>query len=319
MANIIAVIWDFDKTLIKGYMQEPLFKKFKVNPDEFWKEVRALPEKYMREQKVRVNEETIYLNHCLKYVRDGKFKGLSNEVLRSFGAKLEFYPGVPEIFSCLNEIIEADPSYKEYDIKLEHYIVSTGMTEVIKGSKIYEYVEGVWGCEFIEDKGKDGERVISEIGYTIDNTTKTRAIFEINKGVHKNENSDVKIDVNTKIPEELRRVHFKNMIYVADGPSDVPAFSLVNGAGGSTFAVYPKDDVESFRQVEKLRRDGRINMYAEADYRRAKKTKEDDDVLFKGSTAYMWLANKIKETADRIKSEEKSRLSASISPSPKHL
>ena len=101
----------------------------------------------------------------------------------------------------------------------------------------------------IEAPDEKGKMVISEIGYTIDNTTKTRALIEINKGVGVYEN----VEVNTKIPNYMRRVKFENMIYIADGPSDVPAFSTLNKSGGYTFAIYPHNDKESFEQVEQLR------------------------------------------------------------------
>lgn len=73
MKNIIAVIWDFDKTLVDGYMQDPIFKEYHVDASAFWREVNSLPEKYMREQHVRVNPDTIYLNQFLRYVKDGRF------------------------------------------------------------------------------------------------------------------------------------------------------------------------------------------------------------------------------------------------------
>lgn len=95
------------------------------------------------------------------------------------------------------------------------------------------------------------------------------------------------------------------MIYIADGPSDVPAFSVVKGRGGATFAIYPKGNEEAFKQVEKLREDGRIDMFAEADYS-------------DGTTASMWICNKIKEFAERIKKEEQARRSGN-NQVPKHL
>jgi len=98
MANIIAIVWDFDKTLVDGYMQDPIFKKYGVDASEFWKEVNGLPRKYMDEQGVRVNPDTIYLNQFIRYTKEEKFKGLNNEALRSFGKELKFYLGVPEIF-----------------------------------------------------------------------------------------------------------------------------------------------------------------------------------------------------------------------------
>ena len=165
-----------------------------------------------------------------------------------------------------------------------------------------EHVEGIWGCELIESDF-DGKKVIGEVGYTIDNTTKTRAIFEINKGINKGIPG---IDVNSKIPEEHRRVPFNQMIYIADGPSDVPAFSVVNKGGGYTFAVYPKGDKEGLAQVEQLRADGRVKMYSEADYS-------------SGTLANMLLKMKIQEIGDRIYHREREKLSSSISSSPKHI
>lgn len=301
MANIIAIIWDFDKTLVDGYMQDPIFKYYNVDSRQFWKEVHALPQKYMEEQGVRVNKDSIYLNHFIQYANEGIFEGLNNEMLRKFGSELTFYPGIPEIFEKTRQIIRRNPAYQEYDIRVEHYIVSTGMKEIIAGSPVAEYVDAIWGCELIE-KEKEGRHVISEIGYTIDNTSKTRAIFEINKGVPKHP----EIDVNSKVPEELRRVRFENMIYIADGPSDIPAFSVVNKNGGATFAVYPKGDLDAFQQVEQMRRDGRIDMYAEADYS-------------EGTTAYMWIENKITQFAEKMRNAEKEKLTSSISGVPRHL
>ncbi len=303
MSNIIAVIWDFDKTLIKEYMEEPIFREYGVDSKQFWEETNALPEKYLKEQGVKVNPDTIYLNQMLKYVRDGVFKGLSNQKLKSYGEKLEYYNGVPEVFPKLQKVIDDNADYKLYDIKLEHYIVSTGLTQIIKGSKVMQYISGVWGCEFIEHTTDTGEREISEIGYTIDNTTKTRALFEINKGVGKIDN----MTVNTSLPEEYRRVHFINMIYVADGPSDIPAFSLVNHNHGATFAIYPKGDMQALKQVEQMRENGRVQMFAEADYSEE-------------ATAYMWLCNKIEEIASRICADERSKIEKyAKSKTPQHL
>ena len=302
MSNIIAVIWDFDKTLVDGYMQDPIFEKYGVDAKKFWEEVNSLPDKYWNEQKVKVNKDTIYLNHFINKTKEGIFKGLNNEILFELGKELKFYKGIPEIFEKTKEIIEKNPIFQEYNIKVEHYIVSTGMKKMIEGSAISSNVEYIWGCELIQSKDENGDFEISEIGYTIDNTSKTRAIFEINKGINKNP----EYDVNAKIKEGNRRVLFKNMIYIADGPSDVSAFSVIKKGGGSTFAIYPKSDQKAFKQVEKLREDNRVDMYAEADYS-------------EGTTTYMWITNKIEKLAQNIVNEEKSKLEASISDSPKHL
>ena len=204
MSNIIAIVWDFDKTLITSYMQEPIFKKYRVDGTTFWKEVNALPEKYLTEQGVRVNRDTIYLNHFINYVKEGRFPDLNNEMLTALGSELEFYNGLPALMEITKKMVSDDSRYAEYDIRVEHYIVSTGFTAMIKGSAVAPFVSGIWGCELIEAPNKEGNMVISEIGYTIDNTTKTRALFEINKGVGVLDN----IDVNSKLPEEMRRVRY---------------------------------------------------------------------------------------------------------------
>lgn len=301
MANIIAVVWDFDKTLVDGYMQDPIFEHYKQDANKFWTEVNALPSKY-ESQGIKVNKDTIYLNQFIKYTKEEKFKGLNNNKLREFGGNLKFYNGIPEIFKKTKEKIEKNTKYKLYGIEVEHYIVSKGMKQIIEGSNIRNYIKQVWACELIEDidPNKPEEKIISEIGYTIDNTSKTRALFEINKGVGIWED----IDVNMKIEKEFRRVQFENMIYIADGPSDIPAFSVIKKNGGSTFAIYPKGKEKEFKQVEQMRKDGRIDMFAEADYS-------------EGTTAYMWIMNKIEEYADRIYNKERAKIS--LNSTPKHI
>lgn len=297
MANIIAVIWDCDKTLIDGYMQDPIFEEYKIKSSEFWKEVNAIATQY-ETNGIRVNKDTYYLNHFIKCARNGTFPGLNNQKLKSYGEKQKFYNGIPEIFEHTKNMFKDDKRYSEYGIQVEHYIVSTGFAEVIRGSKLMPYVDGVWGCELLDVLDKNGNKVISEVLYTIDNTTKTRAIFEINKGTN--------IDVNSRISEEHRRVRFENMIYIADGPSDIPAFSVVKKNGGATFAIYPKGDQKAMIQVEQMREDGRVDMYAEADYS-------------EGTTAYMWITNKIQKMADRIRNTEKAKIENSTSSAPRHL
>ncbi len=312
--NVIAIIWDFDKTLVNGYMQKPIFEEYGVDEVEFWREVNALPLKYA-DQGIKVNSDTIYLNHFITCVQQGIFAELNNAKLREFGPKLDFYPGIPDIFTNLAKIVDGNDRFKEYNIHLEHYVVSTGLTEVIRGSVVNEHVKDIWGCEFIEipiksslhikeynPNGEEKPKVISQIAYSIDNTSKTRAIFEINKGA----NVHQEVDVNSKMEAQFRRVPIENMIYVADGPSYVPAFSVVKGNGGKTFAIYPKGDMKAFRQVNKLISEGRIDMFAEADYT-------------EGTTTYMWLADQVETIANKIYQRNKEAISKSVSKAPEHI
>ncbi len=298
MQNVIAVIWDFDKTLIRGYMQSPMFKDYGIDEKAFWDEVNSMPKQH---KECRVNPDTAYLIHFTRKAKDGTFKGLNNAKLREYGQRQDFYPGMPDFMQKSKDILKDIPECDEFNIRVEHYIVSTGFAEVIKGTSLKQYVEDIWGCELLEGKDLEGNDVISEICYTIDNTTKTKAIFEINKGINKKPG----VSVNAKMTEAQRRVSFENMIYIADGPSDVPAFSVVKRFGGSTFAVYPRDDDKAFAQVEQLREDERIDMYGEADYT-------------EGSQTYKWITHKIREYAKRIIQLEQNKQAVQDN-SPKHL
>jgi hypothetical protein len=314
LQNIIACIWDFDKTLIPGYMQAPIFDHYRVDAQKFWKEVNELPKFYRKNGLDLIVPDTVYLNHFITYTRDGIFKGLNNKRLREFGAEIKFYKGLPEFFNEVKHFVKTDPSYRQHDIRVEHYIVSTGLRQMILGSNIAPYVDGVWGCEFVENPPQadyldpagrqtpGSSKIISQIAYALDNTTKTRAIFEINKGTNKI--SD--IDVNAKIPDEDRRVPIQNMIYIADGPSDIPVFSIVNRFGGRTFAVYQPGSNEEFSQVNNLQKQGRVQSYGEADYT-------------KGSQTAMWIENAVKEIAKLIVANRQRALGDKIGKPPKHL
>ncbi len=311
--NIIAMVWDYDKTLIPEYMQAPLFKKYGVDANSFWKEVNGLVEYYKRLNIEVVAEDNIYLNHLLSYVKAGIFKGLNNEVLRELGAEIDFYPGLPEFFPRMKELVTLTDEYAKHDIKIEHYVVSTGLRQMILGSRLAPYIDGVWACEFIETVAPPGYlddhpplpnlgHPISQIAYTIDNTTKTKALFEINKGT----NRFPKITVNAYIAENERRVPFQNMIYVADGPSDIPVFSILNKMGGNTFAVYKGGSKKEFQQVNELQKQGRVQSFGEANYTQ-------------GSQTSMWLENAIRDIADRIVRDRDSALGSKVGKPPRHL
>jgi hypothetical protein len=309
--NVIAFIWDFDKTLTHGYMQEPLFEAYGVDALTFWREVNALKEHYSSRD-LRISSDSAYLGHILRYVEEGVFAGLTNQRLQELGAAIRLAPGVPEFFASSKESVTADPRYSRHDIKVEHYVVSTGLRKMIEGSALADHVEGIWACELLADPPGPGylaspaptpetEGIVTQLGYVIDNTTKTRAIFEINKGVNKDDN----IDVNTLIAPEDRRVPIKNMIYVADGPSDVPSFSVINQNGGKTLGVYCPGSDAHYDAVASLEEQGRVQSIAEADYQ-------------PGKPAHMWLMRSLKKIADEV-CAVRERTSAELPGAPGHV
>ena len=117
--------------------------------DAFWNEVNDLPAIYA-ERGTRISQDTIYLNHLLSFVKNGELKGLTNARLRELGRELIFYPGIFDLFGRLKAVAESKPEYQKHNIKLEHYIISTGLAEMIRGSEIAPHVDGIFGCEFIE-------------------------------------------------------------------------------------------------------------------------------------------------------------------------
>ena len=268
--NVIALVWDFDKTLTHGYMQVPLFAAYGIDDTTFWTEVNSLAD-YYRGHGCRVSADTVYLNHLLTYVQTGRIPNWTNEQLAELGAGIQLAPGIPEFFDRTRRLVAEEPRYAKHDIRVEHYIVSTGLRAMIRGSAVYPHVDGVWACDllpaapppgFLEQLPTRGSLVVTQVGYTVDNTSKTRAIFEINKGV--NVQDDGAVTVNSLIPEDQRRVPIRNMIYIADGPSDIPSFSVVNRMGGKTFGVYAPG-AKNFENAALLQEQGRVNSIAEAD------------------------------------------------------
>lgn len=306
--NVVAVVWDFDRTLSPHYMQRPLFEAYGIDEGAFWKEVNALPAFY-RKAGIHVALDTCYLGHLLSYVREGRLEGLTNARLGELGAGIAFFPGVPGVFERLQAIL-AEPDFANTDLRLEHYVVSTGLAAMIRGSAIADRLDGVYASEFIETpagpdydpQGAPKPGVISQIAYFLDNTTKTRALFEINKGT----NVERSITVNEMIPEEERRVPFRNMIYVADGPSDIPSFSVVRKHGGRTYAVYNSSDPAQFKQCVSLQESGRVEAYGPADYQA-------------GTPTSMWLELQVRRIAERIVRERKQVLESKMGKEPEHL
>ncbi|MDQ3688957.1 MAG: haloacid dehalogenase-like hydrolase [Chloroflexota bacterium] len=319
LQTTIAIVWDFDNTLIPGYMQEPLFRRYGVEgraedgKSGFWDEVNALQSHYLARGLGHCSQDVLYLQHILTYVREGRFPDLTNAMLRELGAEIQFYPGVLELMEALTRrptevIVEGATT----EATVEHYVVSTGLREMILGSGVAPLVRDVWACEFVDVVAPPGflstrtadppPGPIMQVGYSIDNTTKTRAIFEINKGV----NVNPQIDVNSPMKPEHRRVPFQNIIYVADGPSDVPVFSVVGLWKGRTFAVYKPGDPKHFTQAKLLQDEGRVHGYGPADYQA-------------GTQTAMWLTATVDEMIVRITQERAAALAGLIGHVPSHL
>ncbi|UER67232.1 hypothetical protein LKV13_00030 [Borrelia sp. BU AG58] len=277
--KIIALIFDFDDTLICGNMQQVLFDEYSVDERSFWNEVKNLASVYNENNYNIITNEMIYLSHFLTYVREGIFKGLNNEILFKLGSKLKFFEGVVELFE---EIDTINKGLKGSGSAINIYIVSSGFRQMILGSKVAPYVTKVWACEFIDtylmpfynslDNKFSENSVLSSVCYFVDHTTKTRVIFELNKGSYDR--------INKRVPRGRREIPFENMFYIADGFSDIPAFEILNNNLDhyeNTLTVYYEDD----RKARRLLREKRVGSVAEANYS-------------KGSKLYNWIMKRIR-------------------------
>ncbi len=232
MSNIIAVIFDFDDTLVPD-STNLLLEKFGVDTDQFWQET------YTKLVTRGYDPTLAYLKLLLDLVGEGKPLGkLNNQQLNEFGKTLDtlFYPGIPALFDDLRKIV------KEINelLAIEFYIISGGLQAIINGSSIgKDNFYGFYGCTLDEEGDPP---ILTSIKRAITFTEKTRYIFEINKGIRYRDALVDPFAINTFIPQSERRIPIENMIYLGDGYNDVPCFSLLAAHKASSFGVFSPED-----------------------------------------------------------------------------
>ncbi len=242
---VVALMYDFDKTLCTKDMQEYSFiPNVGMTAQEFWNEANTLA----REKKM--DGILAYMYVMLDKARGAKTVSVRRESFVALGRDLEFYPGVESWFDRVNSFGRAE------GVDVRHYIISSGLREIIEGSSIYRHFTEVFACEFLYDVDSNPLWPKNVVNYT----TKTQFLFRVNKGV-----LDLSDDasLNDFTPEDERPVPFRNMLYIADGKTDVPCMKLVRVNGGCSIAVYPKNKKETAAQ---LLRDGRADYMLPADY-----------------------------------------------------
>ena len=245
--TVLARCYDFDKTLSPTDMQaQGYIQSVGYDVGEFWKKTNILAEKNEMDS-----------NLAYMYVMMDEARGrlvFNREKLQEYGSKVVLFPGVEDWFDRLNEY------GREKGITVEHYIISSGLKEMIEGTEIAK--KGVFKKIYASSFFYDDRGVATWPAQVINYTNKTQYLFRIEKGVLDiNDNG-----VNEYFAPENMRVPFRNMVYIGDSDTDIPCMKLVNINGGHSIGVYNPETMNKDR-VYKMLRDNRIRYFAPADYR----------------------------------------------------
>lgn len=244
---VAAFCYDFDGTLAPGYMQDHAFiPELGVERDEFWAEVKKIARKNKGDQ------IHAYMHLMIRKARGADLK-LRRSMWRKRGQDLPLFPGVDEWFARQNARAAA------LGIHLEHYIVSSGVREMIEGASIAKEFRRIYASSFLYSADGVADGVALGVNYT----NKTQYLFRVNKGTLE-EWDDEKI--NKAAPQSKRRVPFERMVFFGDGETDVPCMRLVTEQGGYAVAVYAAGDPKSEAAAIRLRADGRARFAGAADY-----------------------------------------------------
>ena len=245
---IIALLYDFDKTLCTTDMEDYAFiPSLHMTPQEFW----SLANDFGRDN--HMDGLLAYMYTMIVECRRRQIP-LTREYLVHCGEAMQLFPGVQDWFGRINAFGES------LGVKIEHYVLSSGLKEIIEGSGISHEFKEVYACEFFYDENGLASWPKLDVNFT----NKTQFVYRINKGV-----LDVAEDrrLNASMPDDSKRVPFTNMIYMGDGLSDVPCMKMMQANGGAAIAVYQDSNRAA---VEELLRRGRVDFIFPADYTEGK-------------------------------------------------
>lgn len=245
----VAICYDFDITLSPKNMQEfGFFDDLNMTADEFWAYQDGFIKRHISDR---------MLANMYSMIAKAKEFGitLTKQKLADYGSKIEFYKGVDTWFERINDY------GKELGVNVEHYIVSSGMKEMIEGTPIAKYFKKIYACSYIYNE--KGEAIWPSI--SVNYTNKTQFLYRINKGCL-DETDD---SINEFVDNESRLVPFENMIYIGDSDTDIPCMRLVNKSGGKAIGVYQKDSAKK-AYLKDLLAKNKINYIAETDYSKGK-------------------------------------------------
>ena len=268
---VLAICYDFDKTLSPDDMQaQDYIQSVGFDIAQFWKESNELAIQ---------NDMDNNLAYMYKMVREAEGNLiLKKDKLAEYGAKVKLFAGV-------NDWFERIRTYgKEKSVKVEHYIISSGLKEMIEGTEIARHgaFEKIYASSFFYNERGVAIWPAQVINYT----NKTQFLFRIEKGV---------LDINDPgvneyfAPEDMR-VPFRNMVYIGDSDTDIPCMKLVNSYGGHSIGVY-NPDTRDKSKVKKMILNKRIKYYVPADYSKDSELDKLVKAIIDKTAAYEILEN----------------------------
>lgn len=267
---VLAVCYDFDKTLSPENMQaQGYIQDLGIDVAQFWKE---------SDQLAQENGMDSNLAYMYKMVEEAEGTlVLNRKSLAAYGKKVTLYPGVEEWFARIRRYGE------EQGVLVEHYIISSGLKEMIEGTSIAGEFTKIFASAFYFNARGAAKWPAQAVNYT----NKTQFLFRIEKGV-----LDVNDPgVNEYFPPDKIRVPFRNMVYLGDSDTDIPCMKLVNTYGGHSIGVYDPD-TDDRRKVHKLMRENRIRYFAPADYRKGTELDQLLQAIIRKTAAYEVLENR---------------------------
>ncbi|WP_251865405.1 HAD family hydrolase [Achromobacter sp. Marseille-Q4962] len=273
MSDVIALIFDFDDTLAAD-STSGFLESMGVDTASFWKErVDPLLSKH------DWDPVPAYLYQMIQLSRAGTHGLITRQRLRDWGARLELHDGVTTLFQRLRAAVRAEHP----KVQLEFYLISSGIGDVVRHTPIAHEFTEIWASEFIY--GEDGG--ISFPRRVVSFTDKTRYLFHIQKGIIGPEFRNKPFEVNRKVPEDRLRVPFDQMVFVGDGYTDIPCFSLIRRAGGFAFGVWDPKHRDKRSRAWGFIEEGRVSNLNQARY--------DEN-----AELYQWLEEAVTSLAGRI-------------------
>lgn len=270
--NNISIIWDFDKTLTPQDSTTEFLKYFIEDTTNFWKKVKKISgvESNTSVNSISTSEAPVWMYLLSEMAKRPKTKtsiALDENTIGQFvQGKVKLYP---EVLGFLKQVknFSSQNLYKKNNIKIYHFIITAGLQDLVstifKSEKSETLIEKIFGCRY-KTIVKEGKIPINIPIYCMDKTAKTRALFEISKGCFQ-QKAEYKVD--DLVPKGKEWCSFENMIYIGDGDTDIPAFSLVKSRRGMTVGVFNPSESNAQKKSKNIRKGKRIDLFTPANFK----------------------------------------------------